>query len=202
MKKTFRILTLVLALIMCFTVLFTSCGDGKKKAEEEKASKEKYEKAFSLIEEGKPEEAYELFDELGDYKNAEKELKKFRYVPTKATCKREYEGEEYSATQTISYDENNFPKQVIYQYSDGDKNIYDYTYDDKGNCIREVYTYSDGDKDIYDYTYDDKGNCIKEVYTYSDGDKETYETEYKLVYIPVELTDEEFEEIYGYLIDF
>ena len=77
----------------------------------------------------------------------------------------------------------------VYTDSDGDKIVYDYTYDAEGNLIKEVYTYFDGDKTIYDYTYDTEGNLIKRVYTQSDGKIETWEKEWQFVYIPFDLSE-------------
>ena len=57
-------------------------------------------------------------------------------------------------------------------------------------------TNSDGDKYIYDYTYDANGNLIKEVCTDPDGDIEFVDITYKFVYIPYELS-EQVEEILG-----
>ena len=290
MKKTIKAISILLALLTCCTVFLVSCDSGSTPSisnpslpgigeNSNKAKQEKYDNAVALIGEGKYEEAYALFEELGDFNNANAELAKFHYVPTKMTNTEidieDGDEEIYTETTIIYYDEQNLPLQSISTDSDGDsyiydydyddkgnllkkvytgsrgnKSIYDYTYDTNGNCIKEVYTSSNGSKSIYDYTYDMNGNCIKEVYTYSDGDKSvsdytydtngnlikeiitdydgdkyvldytyddhgnlikavysevdfdyecsvTLETEYKLVYIPVELSEEQFEEMYG-----
>ena len=289
MKKTIKAISILLALLTCCTVFLVSCDSGSTPSgsvpttpgtedESTNALQEKYDNAVALIGEGKYEEAYALFEELGDFNNANTELAKFRYVPTKMTYTEieieDGDKEIHTSSAILHYDEHNFPLQItftngdenyIYDYDyddkgnllkeiytdyDGSKSITDYTYDTNGNCIKEVYTYSDGDKYIYDYTYDTNGNLIKEVYTRDDGAKEvsdytydtngnlikeiytdydgdksiydytyddhgnlikeaysevefdyeyslTLETEYKLVYIPVELSEEQFEEMYG-----
>ena len=45
----------------------------------------KYNEAMALINEGKLEEAYNIFLELGDYKDAAKQLDNFIYMPIKQT---------------------------------------------------------------------------------------------------------------------
>ena len=170
----------------------------------------KYNEALELIENGEYVAAYEILDELGDYKDAQQKIENFHYVPVRVTCSEEDEITYFE----FFYNKDNLPSQVVYTYSygdkfiedytydangnvikevytdsDGDKSIYDYTYDANGNVIKEVYTYSDGDKSIYDYTYDANGNVIKEVHTDSDGDTNSVDIEYKLVYIPFGATE-------------
>ena len=71
--------------------VFTACNGGKNPEETvEETSKEttqadpreeKYTKAYELLESGDYEAAYALFVELGDYKDATKEVAFFRYMP-------------------------------------------------------------------------------------------------------------------------
>ena len=129
------------------------------------------------------------------------------------------DGDKYIDSYT--YDVNGNVIQHIYTDADGDKSIYDYTFDTNGNLIKTVYTSYNGNKSITDYTYDATGNLIKEVYTDTDGDKDTtdysydengniikyectyyygykisFAIDYKFVYIPYDISEEELEEIY------
>ena len=236
MKKSIKAASILLALASCCTVFLRSCdlgftpiisnpslpGIGENS---NKAQQEKYDNAVALVSAGRYEEAYEIFEALGDFGNAKAELAKFHYVVTKFSyteIEKDESGDEvYSYTEKRTFDKNNFPKQFIEDDSDGDRYIEDYTYDDKGNLLQSIHTNSDGDKYIYKYTYDADGNCIKEIRTDPDGETDTtdytYDShgnlvkifyfssdysescqmEYKFVYIPVELTEEEFEEMYG-----
>lgn len=198
--------TIILSVLLVLTCLLSSCKfsellDGA-------ANEEKYQKAVEALSNGDLVEAYKLFNELGDYKDAKKKAAKFRYVPTKIKYKDNNDDgklEEYM-TKTITCNEQNLPKQVICNYTadyTGDyKETYDYTYDANGNLIKAVSTYSnnyhitectydnngnlikqvstnsDGSKYTSDYTYDANGNRIKKVYTRYSGDKETYDYTY------------------------
>ena len=120
----------------------------------------KYNEALELIENGEYVAAYEILDELGDYKDAQQKIENFHYVPVRVTCSEEDEITYFE----FFYNKDNLPSQV-------------------------VYTYSYGDKFIEDYTYDANGNVIKEVHTDSDGDTNSVDIEYKLVYIPFGATE-------------
>ena len=199
MKKLFSILLLVSRLIVCLSscdLLNNINGITSSNNETSKENAQKYEHAFELIEGGDYAAAYEIFCELGDYKDSQDQVKKFHYMPTKLVFEKIYtrkgvrkyeinfslndknlpsQGIVSDDKETViwdcTYDENGNLIKEVHTYSDGDKYIRDYTYDEKGNLIKKVYTYSYGDKSIDDYTYDEKGNLIKEVHTDYIGDK-------------------------------
>lgn len=177
MKKSIKTISLFWVLIMCFSIILSSCNSDSNNGAKESDNKstEKYNTAVSLIEEGKYEEAYETLAELGDYKDAAKMLEKFRYVPIKA-IKEETNGSLKNNTViTCFYNEQNLPKQLIFEDADGNRSIRDYIYNDKGNIIKEIYTNYSGNTEIVEYTYDNKENLIKKVHNDSDGGKDIYD---------------------------
>ena len=158
---------------------------------DEKEAEEKYNLAFSLIEEEKYEEAYKLFKELGKYKNANEELKKFYSVLIGFTDR--------VATGSVALNENNLPEQLIttsdgriytqdYLYDDdgrlieckskgpygGEPSINQFIYNTQGQLITEII--NDGNVRENNYTYDESGNRIKKVQINVDGSE--YITEY------------------------
>ncbi len=175
MNKIIILFILIFSLSFCFI----SCNSIK------------YNDALELIEKGEYVAAYEILDELGDYKDAQQKIASFRYVLVMATACNSDGETEYAE---IFYNEDNLPIQEVCTYSNGNKSISDYTYDANGNMIKKVSTDYDGDKYIYDYTYDANGNMIKVVSTDYDGYIESIDVEYKLVYIPYKVT-EQIEEI-------
>ena len=178
MKKIIILFILIFLASFCFV----SCNSTK------------YNEALELIENGEYVAAYEILDELGDYKDAQQKIENFHYVPVRAT----YSEEDEIAYVEFFYNKDNLPIQVVHTDSDGDKSTSDYTYDANGNVIKEVYTYSTGYKSTYDYTYDANGNVIKKVYTDYDGDIDSVDFEYKLVYIPYGATEWIEEMLYTY----
>lgn len=158
---------------------------------DEKEAEEKYNLAFSLVEEEKYEEAYKLFEELGKYKNANEELKKFYSVLIGITDR--------DATTSVALNENNLPEQLIttidgriytndYLYDDdgrlieckskgpygGEPSINQFIYNTQGQLITEII--NDGNVCENNYTYDESGNRIKKVQINVDGSE--YITEY------------------------
>ena len=171
-KRIFRLFALLLALVMC-VASFASCGEPEVDPKEEK-----YEQAYDLLETGEYENAYALFTELGDYKNAKVEASKFRYVPTKYS-KSYIDGEDSgSSTFVISLNENNLPKEIVETRVDGYKHTCVFTYNEKGKIVNVSCTDTDGDTMGYVCTYDEKGNIAKEVFTEKDGAVNTYEYTY------------------------
>ena len=160
---------------------------------DEKEAEEKYNLAFSLVEEEKYEEAYKLFKELGKYKNANEELKKFYSVLIGITDR------DIDATTSVAFNENNLPEQLIttidgriytndYLYDDdgrlieckqkgpygGEPSINQFIYNTQGQLITEII--NDGNVCENNYTYDESGNRIKKVQINVDGSE--YITEY------------------------
>ncbi len=73
-----------------------------------------------------------------------------------------------NATESIDfvYDDrgNVISKNVSeFYYGTRVKTNYVYKYDESDNCIEKIITYSDGDKNIYKYEYDEYGNLLSEL---------------------------------------
>lgn len=117
-----------------------------------------YKQAQDLINSGKYEEAYEKLKELGDFKDAKVLLSRFHYALV--TWRK---SGSYSNDVTVSYGENNLPKQMLAINYNGDKVYNDFTYDEKGNIISCTHTNANGSRDFYDYVYDSNGKLIKKV---------------------------------------
>ena len=98
-------------------------------------------------------------------------------------------------TEEYLYDEkgnlikhNYFEKDSIFAASE-------YTYNELGHLIKEHYTYTDTYVCDYEYTCDANGNPITEHITNTEDYEGTYKYTYKLVYIPFEYSDEEWEDL-------
>ncbi len=152
-----------------------------------------YEEATELIDKEKYEDAYLLLQSLGDYKDAEELVKKFRYVlisadtgednsyeltltdnnlPRRFTTKTAYSED----TITCYYDQNGrLIKEVVGEL--GYQNVIEYTYDENGNLIKEEFKTNGfmGTASVTEYTYDENGNLIKKEYAHSDRNGETTE---------------------------
>lgn len=71
---------------------------------------------------------------------------------------------------------------------------YSYTYDEQGNITKEIYETSESTTTTR-YTYDQYGNILKGVTDSSNPAADSsFSVAYKLVYIPFDMTEEEFEE--------
>ena len=192
MKKLICVLLTVCMLMLCLV----SC----------KATT--YKKALDLIAAGDYEAAYELLEQLGDYKDAKEYLERFRYVPVSTIVK----GNSNDAVANIEiiYDQNGLPDKGIEVWGeeeeidldfvfdengrlirlkdgtlwgnvDGEEyyHTYEYNYDENGQIIKEITIRSDGSKSIEDYAYDKSGNLIEKCYISMDGDKHLYEYTYE-----------------------
>ena len=135
----------------------------------------KYNRAFELIAAKDYSEAYELFRELGDYKDSATQLGFFRYMPKKATISEN--GENFIVG--VSYNDKDLPSELVcIDAESGAKNSFAYSYDENGKLVEKVSTYEDGSKAFFDYTYDENGNLSKEVEEHSNGEKYIYEYTY------------------------
>ncbi len=99
-----------------------------------------------------------------------------------------------------SYDANGNLLSESCQKNGEDVWRYTYSYDENGNCLKETFQAYGGEEHTYDYTYDENGNLIKEVRT-ENGESETYIYKYKLVYISLDIPDDDWEAIEGYVLD-
>ena len=187
---------LTLAVLLVFVLALVSCGgetpitssaDTSQTTAETTAAittkdpnAVKYDEAFALIEQGKYEAAYQMFTELGDYRDAKDQLANFRYVPTKVVTQDLL----YGNTTNIEflYNEKNFPIRetntrgtytAVYEYTyDNDGNLTEtnyvdnyrivYTYDENQRVSQMAFLYQTNVTSYISYTYDAKGNLIKQ----------------------------------------
>lgn len=189
-----KILSFILLTCMALTLIACAKADPKE---------EKYAEANKLLEQGDYEAAYALFKKLGDYKDAEKKASYFRYMPTGHYVEYFYDGEEETATYTITLNEQNLPATIVEEYNDGYKHTCNYTYnkfglvehlecsdtegakfsyvatfDANGNYINETITDEDGNVRKFDYTYNEKGQQVKVVTTNAPDTYHSYTIEY------------------------
>ena len=100
-----------------------------------------------------------------------------------------------------SYDEQGNPLAIMVKEGDSVSLGTECTYNEKGQLIREHHNYSDGFFVTWEYAYDANGNVINTHINTNGSSDETYTTEYKLVYIPFEYTEEEWDRIVFGLIN-
>ena len=157
-------------LICLLSVSLTSCGNGKK-----------YNEALDLLDAGEHEAAYEILKELGNYKDAEELLKKFRYVlvitePSTITEDGTLVSSDpsiYTYTNDGLLSKNTFGERVSEFVYDKNKNLIktistdgsvrEYTYDDDGNVIKDISYSGETPMYGYEYAFDKKGNMIKKT---------------------------------------
>ena len=182
MKK--KIISIVMIIIL-FCIL-TSCHESAEKNNNEENKESAYIEAIALLEDGEYEKAYIEFNKLGDYKETQKYLRKFHYVPISMVATEEGLEEPVMQT-TISYNQHNLPESATvleagytYYYAYDDKgnitekksifnnqseSIYQYYYNADGQCTTMLHTLPDGDSYTFDYTYNENGKLIKAIYT-------------------------------------
>ena len=174
-KKTTRFFALFLAVIMCALTL-AACSKQPPAADERET---KYLEAYEKLEQGEYVSAYELFVELGDYKNAAKEAAYFRYMPISHYV--EYttsEGNDETITYTITLNDKNLLATVVEEYNTGLKHTCTFTYNEFGYVTRRECADTDGDTTLYEATYDAKGNRLSETYTDADGNVRRHDYTY------------------------
>ena len=177
-KKTTRLPTLLLAVVLCALAL-AACSkqppiDDPIVDEQES----QYLEAYDKLERGEYASAYELFVELGDYKDAAKEAARFRYVPVSYVGKYSGEGAPPNETATITLNENNLPETCLISYEDGTQHTCTHTYNESGRLISISCTDPEGDLVAYEAVYNANGKLEKETYRYFDGYCHTYEYTY------------------------
>ena len=161
-----KLLSLLLCVAMlAAAMLLGSCADPRA---------EKYEKALSMLVDKNYAEAKGLFAELGDYKEAEKYLSRFLYIPTLIT----FTLRDRAGTLTLTRGENNLPILLISAGENTAKHG-KLTYDEFGRVIRqEVQNTLTGLSGTYDYTFDERGYLVAAEYLDSTGMAVTYTYEY------------------------
>jgi len=159
-----------------------------------------YNKALSLIEEGKLEDAHKTLKAIKDYEPAEKMLTRLRYVTTNMS-KVEYDDGEQGekAVYTYTYNENGLPTKgtMEYSYKDMSQTMdIEYFYDANDNLIK----ITEGGETSYEYTYDENNHLIKEIYVGS-NDKTEYFYNENGVLTKKEVTEHGDREVYDYIYD-
>lgn len=194
MKKTICVFLLVF--VLCLSL--ASCNSAKQYIEQADNEKEaSYNEAFELIDKGDYISAYEIFNELGDYKDSRQQSSRFQYVP----IKRLISCGDIEIIGEITLNENNLPIQIVDHYETekrifnfsydevgnliqksetikSQKTVYEYTYDEENRLTKEVCTFSDGRVNLYHYSYDGQGNLIKKIDSYGDGSERVREYQY------------------------
>lgn len=205
MKKIFALL---LAVSLCFCLFGCDFINGVTDAVEGLLNPEngdKYDEALDLIGEGKYEDAYAIFEELGDFKDSEEQLAKFHYIPVDAAIKVEEGGETAYINADITLNDMNLIEKVYMSYGNEYQNFewkYDengnvveyaenagsvtnrwtykeeYEYDENGNVVRCIETYGSGSIQIYEYEYDSNNNQTRKTIIWNNGQTSEYTTSY------------------------
>lgn len=160
-KKTSKLFVGFLSVVMG-ALSFATCSNPPPADEKET----KYLNAYAKIEQGEYVAAYELFVELGDYKDSAKEASRFRYVPV--ACVGTYTGEDAmpNETTTVTLNENNLPANCFIAYADGTQHTCTYTYNANGKLTRIFCTDTDGDGTSYEAVHNANGDLEKETIYY------------------------------------
>lgn len=158
-----------------------------------------YREAKQLIREQDYHAAYEIFEQLGDFRDSKEQLARFRYVPVRTVVN------DSSSTEVreFFYDENNLPIRVV-DTSEYGTTVQEYTYDRRGRVISYRYTDRDGgvsgknyaydkygnysrvafvdelgiESSVYEYVYNADGHLLGKLTTSYDGDVSTVENTY------------------------
>lgn len=141
----------------------TSDGSGSDDATTDAQDKEKegaYSNALSLIDAGKYREAYSIFADLGDFKDAKKQLSHFANVTVKA----EYQSSYNSYSRALILGENNLPIAYNGCESTGYNVSVSYIYDEKDALILQRETQDGVTKDAVRYSYNENGMINKIAY--------------------------------------
>ena len=151
-----RIITLAICIAMLGSLALTSltsCGGNENDA--------KYNEALALIDNGDYEEAYDILEALGEYKDSEKLLSRFYTFMTHTT--RTINGE--SKGTEISLNEDNLPCKITAKNIDGDICVYEYFYDEEKQISKQNVLNFDGTTGVYDYFYNSDGTVSKVLCT-------------------------------------
>ena len=100
-----------------------------------------------------------------------------------------------------TYDEKGRTIKETYSSMGEGKGFNEFAYDDNDRLIREHYDFGDGTYVTYEYSYDDHGNTGTGHMKNSDNEEQFREAEYKLVYVPYDLTEEGWQDLMDYAIN-
>ena len=210
MKKIFALLLAVSLCLCLFGCDIEETTDSEKNDKNEDTTEEttysekseKYDEALNLITEGKYEDAYAIFEELGDFKDSEEQLAKFHYIPVDAIIK--YVEGTYTEYINIDitlndmnlieqvyvsigdecanfeweYDENGNVIKIIEDSPNIRNHTEEYVYDENGNVVRCIETYGSGSIQVYEYEYDSNNNQTQKTIIWNDGSTSEYNTSY------------------------
>ena len=165
MKKFICSILAFLILALCIT----GCASSSKKngtttgEATQDPRTDRYNEAFSLIQEGKLEEAYDVFLELGDFMDSKKQLENFIYMPIKQTSSKHFSTQGSTLTNSVEFtlDDKGFPIKIQTQHSDGRQTSYEFAYNDNGDFLKEV-TIRPNYNQTKEYEYDKNGRLVKE----------------------------------------
>ena len=146
-----KLICMLLALVMVMAM--AACGNQSEVIEETDPKQPLYEEANAAHKDGDYETAYNLFSELGDYKESAQML---------ATIKVEKVGVTMETTTTEGVDKST----VEYSFKDG-------------NLIKETLTHADGTVTKNYYKYNDINLCTSETHNNVDGTKTVINNFYK-----------------------
>lgn len=187
MKKLVSILLLISMLTLCIT----ACGNTKDTTDP--VLQPKYDNAMELLEAGNYTEAYKIFAELGDYKDAKKHLGRFLIVPVKTTVTEAGTTEERIIAE-FTLNDKKLPAQL--NHYENDSTQIDFVYNDK-NILTEMKQQGQSvelggltfmtDGESYQFSYDKNGNPIREILDKQNSGKTTtnytYDADGKMIKI-------------------
>lgn len=177
-KMTTKLLAFFLAAIMCALSL-AACSK-RTPADDSVVDEQetKYLEAYDKLERGEYTSAYELFVELGDYKDAAEEAARFRYVPVSCIGKYSGEGAMPNETTTVTLNENNLPAKCLISYDNGTQHTCTYFYNENGKLTSIFCTDPEGELEMFEAVYRADGKLEKETYRYFSGYCYTHEYTY------------------------
>lgn len=181
-----------ISFILCITLVVASCLCLTACKSNELA------KAKDLLENGKYEEAWTIFESMEEDKDAKAYLARFHHIPVHI----QVESEEGPAKVEITLNEKNLP--ACFRWSMGEETgCTDYTYDEKGNITLESVTEGDGSQEITAYTYDEKGYLIHMSETEADGTNTLYDYTNDEKGNPIKevVKTDEYQNVYEYTYD-
>ncbi len=176
-----KILCMFLIILMACSLI--SCSTSKDSTDNDTVSNaddKKYDRALELIENQEYSEAYEILKSLGDYEDAKKQLKYFRYVPVKYVISEgntQTEESPFKLTVNISYNEDYLPVKCS-AFADNRSIIYDYIYDSNHHLTETVAQIDSYTAYHFNEIYDINGNVIKYTRVDSQGNISTYTSDY------------------------
>ena len=193
-------------MLLSLLLLLCGCKRFVMLPKEDAALQPKYQEACDLLKEGDYEGAYDLFLQLGDYKDSKTHLSKFAYLPTEIVKEDDGMGENIAIYRTrYKYNEKGMLIEGVGEYENGEGpgyseklsynekgqlaqtetqseagfSILKFEYNDKGQLIKRVgYTEGANVGGITEYSYDENGNCTQTVMqSYFGTDTDSYKNE-------------------------